>query len=307
MSLLRPTAKCLTCGHKVRQPKDPSDYVCANCSNPGPWASQDQVAAWKATRAEEGRLASVRAEAQGKATELLGIAAAGGVVSRPDLDAALAAASYSLQDIQKLKADSFAQAAYSATADDIITPEEESHLTQLLAVLALDWSTIGAVHPELPQRISIAAVNGGILPEVASPSILPKKGEKIHVECPASLMKEVTIRQYQGGYSGFSFPIGKTGIRYKVGGSRGHSVEVGTKLNVADTGTLVVSNKRVVYVGTRKTVEMPLAKLVNLNVYSDGIQFHMSNRVNAPLFRMAQGSELVAAIVNSVAQQLDSA
>jgi hypothetical protein len=33
----------------------------------------------------------------------------------------------------------------------------------------------------------------------------------------------------QGGYRGFSFPIGKRGIRYKVGGARGHSVEIGTK------------------------------------------------------------------------------
>jgi hypothetical protein len=63
----------------------------------------------------------------------------------------------------------------------------------------------------------------------------------VHYECPASLMKEVAVRQWQGGYSGFSFPIGKSGIRYRVGGTRGQSVEVGTKLNVADTG-LMLSN-----------------------------------------------------------------
>jgi hypothetical protein len=62
------------------------------------------------------------------------------------------------------------------------------------------------------------------------------------MEWPASLMKEVAIREYKGGYSGFSFPVGKTGIRYKVGGSRGHSVQVGTKLDVADTGTHRVSH-----------------------------------------------------------------
>jgi hypothetical protein len=81
-------------------------------------------------------------------------------------------------------------------------------------------------------------------------------------------MKEVAIREYQGGYSGFSFPVGKTGIRYKVGGSRGHSVQVGTKLDVADTGTLAITNKRAVYLGTRKTVEMPYAKLDNITVYT---------------------------------------
>jgi ribosomal protein L21E len=132
-----------------------------------------------------------------------------------------------------------------------------------------------------------------------------KKGEMVHIECAASLMKEVAIRQYQGGYSGFSIPLGKTGIRYKVGGSRGHSVEVGTQLNVADSGVLSVTNKRVVYSGTRKTVDMPYSKLVNLGVYNDGLQFHLSNRVNAPLFQVPRGSQVVAAIVNAAAQRAE--
>lgn len=118
-------------------------------------------------------------------------------------------------------------------------------------------------------------------------------------------MKEVAIRQYQGGYSGFSFPLGKTGIRYRVGATRGHSVEVGTTLNVADSGLLSVTNKRVLYAGSRKTIEMLYSKLVNLSVYTDGLQFHLSNRVNAPLFRIAQGSHVVAAIVNMAAQRVE--
>jgi hypothetical protein len=50
---------------------------------------------------------------------------------------------------------------------------------------------------------------------------------------------------------------------------------------------------------------MPYAKLVNLTVYGDGIQFHLSNRVNAPLFKIMHGSDIVAAIVNMAAQQAE--
>jgi hypothetical protein len=106
-----------------------------------------------------------------------------------------------------------------------------------------------------------------------------------------------------GGYSGFSFPIGKTGIRYKVGGARGHTVQIGTKLQVADSGVLAVTNKRAVYTGSRKTVDMPYAKLVNPTVFSDGIVFHLSNRVNAPMFAIQSGSDVVAAVVNAAAQR----
>jgi hypothetical protein len=139
----------------------------------------------------------------------------------------------------------------------------------------------------------------------SSPHIIAKNGEIVHYECAASLMREVAVRQYQGRYQGFSFPIGKTGVRYRVGGSRGHSVQVGTQLQVADSGILSITNKRAVYAGTRKTADMPYSKLINLTVYSDGLQFHLSNRVNAPLFTMPAGAHIVAAIVNVAAQRLE--
>jgi len=47
---------------------------------------------------------------------------------------------------------------------------------------------------------------------------------------------------------------------------------------------------------------MPYAKLVNLSVFSDGVQFHQSNRQTAPLFRLDDG-EIVAATVNAAARQ----
>src|SRR5712691_4129458 len=115
---------------------------------------------------------------------------------------------------------------------------------------------------------------------------MPKKGEVVHLEWPASLMKEVTLREFRGGYRGFSFPIGKTGIRYRVGGAKGHSLVTGTQIQVADQGTLSVSSARAVFMGNRKTIEMPYSKLVNLTVFSDGVQFHQSNRVSAPVFRV---------------------
>ena len=87
-----------------------------------------------------------------------------------------------------------------------------------------------------------------------------------------------------------------------MGGSRGHSVQVGTQLQVADSGLLSITNKRAVYSGSRRPVDMPYSKLVNLSVYRDGVQFHLSNRVNAPLLRSGSGSDIIAAIVNMAAQ-----
>jgi hypothetical protein len=46
------------------------------------------------------------------------------------------------------------------------------------------------------------------------------------------------------------------------------------------------------------------AKLLGMNVYNDGIQFHVSNRQNPSLFRVDSGP-MVAAAVNGATQRLD--
>ena len=45
------------------------------------------------------------------------------------------------------------------------------------------------------------------------------------------------------------------------------------------------------------------AKLVNLNVYTDGISFNMSNRQTVPLFRVHNG-QVVGAMINAAAARL---
>jgi hypothetical protein len=88
-------------------------------------------------------------------------------------------------------------------------------------------------------------------------------------------MKEVAIREYQGGTAATAFA---KGVRDTTGRTRGRSVVVGTELRVADTGTLTVSSKRLVYLGSKKSMEFPFAKLLSFDVFNDGIRLHSSNR-----------------------------
>jgi hypothetical protein len=297
MSLFGPKAPCPHCGQKVKKPHDPESFLCPHCGEPGPWATKEQITSWTHQR-----------DAQEAYRRLLGALTNGdGTLDPTRLRDAAAATGFTPRELEAEHIGAFKKAAAAATADDILTPEEDAQLGRIQSALGLPSQRLMQADPDLYDRIAISTINGGVLPEVASPHILPKKGEIVHAECPATLMKEVAIREYQGGYRGFSFPIGKTGIRYRVGGARGHSVEVGTKLNVADTGLLSITNKRAVYAGTRKTVEMPYSKLVNLSVFSDGLQFHLSNRVNAPLFQIQGRADVFGAVVNAAAQTAEGA
>src|SRR4029077_3755622 len=104
---------------------------------------------------------------------------------------------------------------------------------------------------------------------VESPLIL-KKAEQAAVSVAASLARQQTRRQWVGGSQGFSFPIGHTGIRYRVGSFRGHPVEQ-QSLTRLDSGTLVVTNQRLAFIGSTKSTSVPFAKLLHVECYSDAL------------------------------------
>jgi hypothetical protein len=292
MPLFGEREPCANCGAKIKKPKDPETFLCPNCGQPGPWASDAQVKRWDGwleARSQYAEAITGVVNGSSEPTKLAQIAPLTGM---------------SEDDLLSQRVLAFVGAANQAIGDQILTPDENRHLQGLLGALGITWDSTNDIDPTLQTKAFVSAVNGGVLPEVAEPHVLPKKGEVVHFEKPANLMKEVTIKEFQGGSRGFSFPIGKTGVRYRVGGFRGRMVEVGTQLQVADSGLLAITNKRAVYMGSRKTLDMPLTKLVNLNVFDDGVQFQMSNRVNPPLFQLDH-SEIVAAVVNAAAQRLE--
>ena len=121
------------------------------------------------------------------------------------------AAEYTAPELEAVNFAAVRPLVSTAVADDLLTPGESAHLATTLAALGISWEDVQRSDPELYEHAFVSAINAGQLPEVLSPHIIQKKGEIVHFECDATLMKEVAVRQYQGGYSGFSFPLGKTG------------------------------------------------------------------------------------------------
>lgn len=190
-----------------------------------------------------------------------------------------------------------------ALADEVITRDEEARLERVAAALGLTPSDVEQAIQQYRAPLFIAQVNDGRLPEFHTARIMLKRGEIAHLESAAQLLKEVQIKEFRGGSRGVSFRIAK-GVSYRVGASRGRMHVIGTELQVQDEGTLMVTSQRAVFAGTRKTVEVSFAKLIGLNVFNDGIQFHVSNRQNPSLFRVESGP-MVAAAENGATQRLD--
>lgn len=186
--------------------------------------------------------------------------------------------------------------------DDILTPEEERELLTVGEAVGIDNAALNVRYPDLTARIVIAGANDGRLPAEPNPQLMAKRDEQVHLELPATLLKEVVHREVRGGGSGVSIPIGG-GMRFRTGGFRGRSVVVGTSLEPADSGILSVTSKRTVFQGSKKTQECKYDKLVGLQTYTDAVQLSVSNRQTPSMYGVQSGP-LVAAIINTAVNRL---
>ena len=150
----------------------------------------------------------------------------------------------------------------------------------------------------------IAQANAGWLVPKDYDRLMLEGAEQLYLSADARLMKEAVDREYRGGYSGVSFRVAK-GVRVSSGGMRGKSVVTGSHIEVADEGSLFVTSTRVVFVGNRSTMEIPYAKLVSMEGFSDGVRFSMSNRVKAPLFTVPSGALIIATIEAAISASSD--
>lgn len=194
-----------------------------------------------------------------------------------------------------------------AAEDDVLTSDEEAHLVALAGALDLDWQELPRRSPKSFERLVICRINDGRPPtlEAGEVSMLLRRGEVAHGTFEVDLMKEVVQREFRGGSSGVSIPLGH-GVRFRTGAMRGRSVVVGTSLQTADHGTLTVTSSRAVFSGMRKTLEFRFDKLVDVQQFDDGLRLGVTNRQAASLFRFSSGSSpmIAAALVSHGASAL---
>ena len=192
------------------------------------------------------------------------------------------------------------KAIHVALADDILSADESAHIHRLGEAfgMASVFGEVAARDGELFEELVVAEINDGRLPiEKSSPLIL-RSGEIARYSCRVALMKETAVREFRGGSQGVSIRIAK-GVNYRVGGVRGRSVVVGTTQTEQDTGDLVITDRRAVFIGGNRTLEFRYDRLIALEQFRDGIRMNVSNRQAASLFIFRSGSPTIAAALIS--------
>lgn len=208
------------------------------------------------------------------------------------------------EDIRPVRAEVFRLAYEAAAADGAISPAEEHELRRIQAYLEIPEAEIAATTQDLSKLRLIYEVQQGNLPEVTPRGLALLKGERCHWSEPASLLEERVVgRRYEGGSHGVSIRIA-TGVSYRVGAHRGRLL-TDTAIVPVSTGELVVTSQRLVFQGDRKSFTVKLDKLLNVELYSDGLSVTPeSGKPKLVQVPRRVGLEIAAAILAKVMENL---
>jgi ribosomal protein L40E len=109
-----------------------------------------------------------------------------------------------------------------------------------------------------------------------SPVILKRNENTSLIMHNITLREPRAVRQTVGGYGGPTFRVAK-GVNFRLGGVAARS-ESHEELRNIDMGTLVLTNKRLIFIGSKRTTNIDLTKIIAIEPYKDGIGSQRENK-----------------------------
>lgn len=191
------------------------------------------------------------------------------------------------EDIKEMKSEIFATAFAVAKSDEKVTKDEEQELLSIQKYLGLADSEIQSSKKELARLRLLNEIQQGNMPTIQVKNLVMQKEEKAYWLEPATLAEEKVLRRkFEGGSRGMSFRIMK-GVSYRVGGFSGHSVSETGVVSVSN-GELIITSKRIVFRGDKKTFAVKLDKIIDTQLFTNGLQFSENNRAKPRLIKFEQ-------------------
>ncbi len=263
------------------------------------------VGAYRAAKAAGAKAAERRRRLE-EFREMVAAAVADGLLTPEELEAireAQGGLGLTERELQAIRGEVIRQALRAATEDRRLSPEEERSLWELAEHFGLPPDGIPANRAELERYRLLYRLEREALPVVVVPGLVLRRGETPHWAEPGELLEERVIqRRYEGSSSGLSFRIAK-GVSYRVGGHRGRMVTE-TGLVPVSRGELVLTNRRVVFTGDRRSVSAEWTKVIDVILYGDGVKFSVTSRVKPVWIRFSEprNAEIVGVLISRLIQ-----
>lgn len=194
------------------------------------------------------------------------------------------------------------------SADRRLTAAEEQELAQTAEHLGLNQQQVDNIL--VPQRAELtlfrllSRLESESLPVIDPPGgFVKKKRESVHWIVPDVIFFEERMQtSYSGVSQGVSFRIAK-GVSYRVGGHRGN-IRRTPQMTEIDRGRLVITDERIIFLGTRRRQISEFKKLVEFQLFSDGLQISVENRQKSALYQFSPAySEIVGLLISRIVEE----
>ena len=164
-------------------------------------------------------------------------------------------------DLEKAKIQ-YAKTVYrEVVKDEVATPEEHQMLQEACRELGVPERSVIRNKQKYEKMRGWGALLAGEVPIMSEFSTALERGEVCHYE------NRGTLLEYQYGHLAKPNEQGQSG--------RG--------VSTTEKGNFLVTSKRILLKGEKKTVSIPLSKVAHVDAYSDSIGIHRSDRVR-PIF-----------------------
>lgn len=205
----------------------------------------------------------------------------------------------SQEDFDKLRNEIFMQVVQQAISDKRVDQYELQSLNHIIERLSIPPEVENWAQRQIQYYSLFALIESGApLPIGSASGLILQKGELCHLSLPAILVEErVVSRNFQGGSRGVNLRLVK-GVSFRVGQQRGQMVSQSGIVPISD-GYFVITNKRLVFSGDRKSVTTPLDKLMDLHVFSDGLNYSVTTRQKPVIVKLSvpEEAELCAMVI----------
>jgi hypothetical protein len=130
--------------------------------------------------------------------------------------------------------------------------------------------------------------------------IILKQDERAIFSLQNITLSEERSQQKSPGFGSFSFRVTK-GVWFHTG--RLSQPEYASALQILDTGTLILTTKRYVFIGANKSVEVGLSKVTAIKPFTDGLGVVRSNKQKVEYYQGGCHWPLIGSIFMGVVKK----
>ena len=189
-----------------------------------------------------------------------------------------------------------------ATEDKRISPTEWKELETIAKNLNITLPSDSATKADLDRMKLYWAIENGELP-VQSIWINLQAGERCYYNTQVEWYENRTVTQ-RVNYSGPSYRVKiMKGVYYRWGSSNVQRITQDV-LKLIDTGTVYITNKRIIFTGQRKNSNIPLKKVLSITPYSDGVGIDKDTG-KSPVLSVAANADILAMMISRMMNDLN--